>query len=64
VREALIPLSRLDPPDYGDIGQEEMSIELPGLGHMPATVEGACDIGGNPIGAFWQIKTFISLPVA
>lgn len=63
VREALIPLSRLSQPSFGDVGKEE-EITLSGLGRMPATVEGACDVGGAPIGAFWQIKTFIPLPLA
>jgi hypothetical protein len=63
VREALIPLSRLSHPSLDDVSKDE-EITLPGLGHMPATVEGACDVSGAPIGAFWQIKTFIPLPLA
>lgn len=62
VREALIPLSRLRQPMLEDAGKEG-EITLPGLGRMPATVEGACDVNGTPIGALWQIKTFIPLPL-
>ena len=63
VREALIPLSRLGQPMLGDVGKEE-EIALLGLGRMPAKVEGACDFSGAPIGAFWQIKTFVPLPLS
>lgn len=63
VREALIPLSHLGPPGTEDVF-EETEIELPGLGHMPATVKLACDVHGAPIGAFWQIMTFVPLPPA
>ena len=63
VREALIPLSRLGQPTLADIGKEE-EITLPDLGRMPAKVEGACDVNGAPIGTFWQIKTFVPLPLS
>lgn len=63
VREALIPLSHLGPPDL-DNGGEAVKILLPGLGHMYAKMERACDVSGAAIGVFWQIKTFIPLPLA
>ncbi|MBX3608651.1 MAG: hypothetical protein KF871_02045 [Hydrogenophaga sp.] len=62
VREALIPVSLLAQPMLDAVG-EEVEIALLGLGRMPAVVQGACDVVGAPIGAFWQVKTFIALPL-
>ncbi len=63
VREALIPMSRLDQPSVED-GGLDVEISLPRVGVMHATVERACDIRGAAIGAFWQIKTFVPRPSA
>jgi len=62
VRDFFIPSSRLAAPSLEVFG-EEAGISVHGLGKMYETLEGACDFSSATSGAFWQIETFVPLPL-